>query len=71
MQVNKLRAYMAMAGVTQADLAKACGITENTMSNKISGRTEFKADEIIKICEVLAIHDAALKSDIFLTVTSQ
>ena len=67
MQVNKLRAQMALAGVNQSDLARACGITENTLSNKISGKTEFKADEIIKICEILAITDADTKSDIFLT----
>lgn len=71
MQVNKLRAQMALVGMTQADLARICGFTENTLSNKLSGRTEFKADEIIKICEALSIKDAALKSDIFLTAASQ
>ena len=66
MQANKLRAQLVLAGVTQAELAKACGITENTLCNKLSGRTEFKADEIKKICEVLSIRDAVLTSEIFL-----
>ena len=71
MQVNLLRSYMALAGITQSELAKILGITENTLCNKISGRTEFKADEIITICDVLSITDAHTKSDIFLTRASQ
>ena len=71
MQIQKLRAQMALANITQSDLAKACGISENTLTNKVSGRTEFKVSEIIKICEVLKIHDAALKDDIFLSKASQ
>ena len=71
MQVNKLRAQMALVGMTQAELARVCGFTENTLSNKLSGKTEFKADEIIKICEALSIKDATMKSEIFLTAASQ
>lgn len=66
MQANKLRAQMALTGISQSELAKACNITENTLSNKISGKTEFKADEIIRICKVLAIESAELKDEIFL-----
>ena len=67
MQANKLRARMALVGMSQAELAKICGITENTLSNKLQGRTEFKADEIVKICEALDIQDADTRNDIFLT----
>ena len=67
MQANKLRAQMALAGVTQAELARICGVTENTLCNKMQGRTEFKTDEIMKICEALDIRDAATRGEIFLT----
>lgn len=67
MQANLLRAQMARVGITQAEVAKACGITENTLSNKLSGKTEFKADEIVAICDILQIENPALKNDIFLT----
>lgn len=67
MQANKLRARMALVEMSQAELAKICGITENTLSNKLQGRTEFKADEIVKICEALDIQDADTRNDIFLT----
>lgn len=67
MQANKLRARMVLAGMSQAELAKICGVTENTLSNKLQGRTEFKADEIVKICEALGIQDAETRNDIFLT----
>lgn len=67
MQANKLRARMVLAEMSQAELAKICGVTENTLSNKLQGRTEFKADEIVKICEALDIQDAETRNDIFLT----
>jgi transcriptional regulator with XRE-family HTH domain len=53
--------------VTQAELARICGVTENTLCNKMQGRTEFKTDEIMKICEALDIQDAATRGEIFLT----
>ena len=67
MQANTLRAQIALAGVTQAGLARLCGGTENTLCNKMQGRTEFKTDEIMKICEALDIQDAATRGEIFLT----
>lgn len=71
MQVNKLRARMALVGINQADLANQCGFTENTLCNKIAGKTEFKANEIVRICEVLGIDDPTEQADIFLTSPSQ
>ena len=66
MQANKLRAQMALKGITQKELANNCGMTENTLTNKMQGRTEFQADEIIRICELLEIDDPVVKADIFL-----
>jgi transcriptional regulator with XRE-family HTH domain len=67
MQANLLRSQMALKGVTQVELAQACGITENTLSNKINGKTSFRSEEIVTICETLGIEDPKLKADIFLT----
>ena len=67
MQAKLLRARMVLMEMSQSELAKRCGITENTLTNKLQGRTEFKADEIIKICEALNIKDAETRNDLFLT----
>lgn len=66
MQANKLRAAMALARINQSDLAEKLGITENTLCNKLLGRSDFKVSEAIKICEVLNINDAAARNEIFL-----
>lgn len=71
MQANILRAQMMLRNITQAELAKACQISENTFSNKINGRSAFNADEIATICRVLEIDDPSLKVNIFLTEPSQ
>lgn len=71
MQANILRAQMMLHNITQADLAKACRMSENTFSNKINGRSSFNTDEIQIICDVLQIDDPKLKVEIFLTESSQ
>ena len=51
---NELRAYFAKNGMTQKDVAKRLGITENTLSKKIKDGV-FGSDEIKMMIEMLGI----------------
>ena len=71
--VNKkmLRSKMAIAGVTQKQLGLLVGMSENTMSAKINGKSRLYADEVIEICKTLSIEDPVEMEQIFLQSTSQ
>lgn len=71
MNVNRLRGIMAEQRITQRMLARGIGKAENTLANKMTGKTPFNADEIIAICDYLHIEDPAEKSLIFLSEPSQ
>lgn len=66
MNVWKLRAVMGERGITQYQLAKAIGCGNNTFSDKMNGRRDFKLGEVKRICEVLAITEPAQIVEIFL-----
>lgn len=53
--------------MTLEALAKKIGISRNSMSAKLNGRTQFNADEIEKICMALGISDPERKVEIFLS----
>lgn len=63
---NKLKGKIAEAGLTQRELAKKAGMSENSLYNKINGRRDFGAREIVAICEILNITDNEQKALIFL-----
>lgn len=65
--MNKLRAKIVEAGLTQAELAKACKISRATLNRKINGHVPFDAEEILSICRALRIVDNDEKIEIFLT----
>lgn len=67
MKANLLRGEITAKGMTLMSLAKKIGISRNSMSAKINGRTQFNAWEIEKICDVLEIRDPGRKVEIFLT----
>lgn len=71
LNTRKLRGVMAEAGVTQRDIAKALGKSENTVSNRIKGISPFDVSEVLIICDLLGITDNSLKAEIFLHKTSQ
>ena len=64
MNANMLRGKMAENGFTQEQLAKAVGISTNSLSRKLLGERQFRLGEVVKICEVLKIDDPR---DIFFT----
>lgn len=68
---NRLRCAIVRAGYTQDKLAKAIGITSNTLSAKILGRSFFDTEEIDRICDVLSIVDNNEKAEIFLASPSR
>ena len=68
---NLLRAAIAKQGLNQRKLAEKMGISENTLTSRIQGRSVFNTDEIDIICDVLKISDNAEKAEIFLASPSQ
>lgn len=48
-----LSAEMARYGITNKDLARVTGKTERTITDKISGRTDFTWPEIVTIRDEL------------------
>ena len=68
---QRLRGAMASVGLTQKQLAKVIGISPNTLSAKINGRSFFDTQEIDKICTTLQIYNGDEKAKIFLPLSSQ
>ena len=67
--MNRLRLLgkMAEADISQVELAKKIGITENTFSAKINGKSPFDILQVEKMCEILNIKSSDDKVDIFLS----
>ena len=68
---KKLLGRMAEKGYSQSRLAKAIGISDNTMTSRMKSRSAFNTDEIDSICDALEITNSLDKIDIFLWHPSQ
>ena len=69
---KRLKSYIVLAGYTQRKLVKEmCSrgvtISENTLSAKMTGQSQFYADEAVVICEILGIDKPEDRAAIFLT----
>ena len=69
--VIKLKSRMILAGHTQKTLvaelcARGIQMTENTLSAKMNGKSQFYVEDALAICEILGINNADDKADIFL-----
>lgn len=69
--VNKLKAQMVLRGYTQKSLVvemnkRGVKISQNTLSSKMNGRAQFDCVDADVICEILEVHDAATRAEIFL-----
>lgn len=69
--INKLKSRMVLVGHTQKTLvaelsAKGFPMTENTLSAKMNGKSQFYVEDAQAICEILGIHKAEDRADIFL-----
>lgn len=51
----EIRAEMARQGITGAELSASLGIKRPYLSLRLNGHFDFKAGEIIDICEVLGV----------------
>ena len=67
MRANLLRSEIVANNMTVTSLAESVDMKPKTMYNKMNGTSQFTIDEVIKICEVLKITDAAKKCLIFLS----
>lgn len=60
-----LREKIAAKYRTQANFAKAMGLSKATMSLKLNGKVKWKLDEIARICEWLGIPAIKIPSYFF------
>ena len=69
--VNRLRSRMVLKGYTQKTLVAEMNVrgvktSENTFSSKMNGKSQFYVEDAQAICEILGIHKAEDRADIFL-----
>ena len=60
-----LKEMIAKSGFKLAYLAEQCGITRQSLSNKITNRNIFTAEEISVLCRELKISSLTEKERIF------
>lgn len=61
---KKIKALMTVRNIKRSDLAKALGISYNTLTKKLNGKREFSINEILKIKEIFNM-DVELCANIF------
>lgn len=69
--VNKLRSRMVLMGYTQRSLVaemtqRGVKTSENTLSSKMQGKSQFDCVDADVICEILKVEDPAERAEIFL-----
>ena len=69
--VNKLKARMVLMGYTQKSLVpemtkRGVKTTENTLSAKMNGKSQFDCEDADVICDILQVTDMADRAEIFL-----
>lgn len=64
--VETLKSKMDESGMTMVNIAKKAGILRETLYNRLNGRGEFTASEIIALSEVLHLTKKE-RDDIFLS----
>ena len=55
MNLPELRAAVARADVSNRAIAAYLELSEQALYNKMSGKTEFKNSEIVKLAEILGL----------------
>lgn len=69
--VIKLKARMVLMGYSQKSLVaemneRGVKTSENTLSSKMNGKSQFDCIDADVICEILEVHSLAEKAEIFL-----
>lgn len=62
---SALRALIKSSGLKYQHIAKKIGVSAYTLTKKIDNITEFKASEIVIICEMLHIEEPSEKERLF------
>lgn len=65
MNAQLLKSEIVKRGLTQRKLASLLGMSKNTFSSRMTGKTPFDFEEAQRICELLKITDAKQKMLIF------
>ena len=60
----KLKALIAGSGIARKEIAKQMGISYFSLAKKIANESEFKANEVVALSEILNIEN---KEEIFFT----
>lgn len=55
MNYSEFRAAIARTGISNKVIAEKLGLSEQAFYNKMSGRSEFKNSEIVKLSELLGL----------------
>ncbi len=69
--VNRLRSHMVLKGYSQKTLvaemiARGIKTSENTLSSKMNGKSQFDCTDADVICDILELEDPAERAQIFL-----
>ena len=56
---KEFRSAMVLKGYSYRTLAEALGVTKDTISNKVNGKSSFTTEEAVKLCTLLEIVDPA------------
>lgn len=65
--LKKLRIRILEYYDTQRSFAEALGMSQNVLSYRLQGRTQFRSDEIYKVCQMLDIPQEQI-GEYFLTL---
>lgn len=60
-----LESIIADRGLKKNYIAKMLGVTPETLIRKIKNASDFKASEIDKMCQILAIDDLKIRDAVF------
>ena len=63
---NLFLSAIVKKGYNLGTLAKSIGMSKNTMTSRVKGKTSFRLDEIDRICNVAGIDNDKEKCEIFL-----
>ena len=66
-KANMIRSRMALLEMSQRTLADRLGISTNTLSGRMTGKSSFTLEEIERLCSILEIRDSSEKLAIFLS----
>ncbi|MBQ6508130.1 MAG: helix-turn-helix transcriptional regulator [Flexilinea sp.] len=65
-KTNVIRSRLAYLSMSQKDLADRLGISKNTMSSRMTGRSSFTVEEMDQICDILGFDKVTEAKSIFL-----